>query len=229
MLWILLVDVVIHFECAETKGLRTFAGMTNPWLGIPAADYEGHMSQVGQLQLINETFRTYYAKYLPESVLVLGATTGNGLEHIQRHTRKVTAVDINRNYLTILQKRFSHIAGLEVVHGGIETVVLEPEGFDLIFGALIFEYVDISVCLPRIASWLKPGGRLIVLLQLPSEQLPKVSDTPFTSLHSLDSIMKHVDVANFEREAEKNGLMVEEITPKQLESGKSFYVGRYKK
>ncbi len=187
------------------------------------------MSQVGQSQLINETFRIYYSKYLPESVLVLGATTGNGLEHIQTVTCKVTALDTNQDYLNILKGRFSNLPGLEVVHGGIETVELKQDGFDFIFGALIFEYVDISISLPRIASWLKPGGHLVALLQLSSEQLPKVSNTPFTSLLSLDSIMKYVDVPVFEKQTLMNGLVVEEFFTKRLGSGKSFYIGVYAK
>jgi hypothetical protein len=70
----------------------------NPWLSIPAADYEAHMAspEVGQLQFLNAVFKETLARQRPKSLLVPGCATGNGFEHIDfTVTRRIVAVDIN--------------------------------------------------------------------------------------------------------------------------------------
>ena len=59
--------------------------MKNPWLRIPASDYEAHMAlpQVSQTQALNKLMASSLAQYTPRSLAVIGCTTGNGFEHIQ--------------------------------------------------------------------------------------------------------------------------------------------------
>jgi hypothetical protein len=56
----------------------------NPWLQIPASDYEGHMGlpEVNQSAFLANVFRTSLADYDSRSVLYIGCATGNGLAHI---------------------------------------------------------------------------------------------------------------------------------------------------
>jgi len=71
--------------------------MTNPWLHIPASDYEAHMSlpEVAQAQAINELFASVLQEYTPASLAVFGCTTGNGFEHIDSSkTRRIVATAI---------------------------------------------------------------------------------------------------------------------------------------
>jgi len=68
--------------------------MTNPWLGIPAADYEAHMAlpEVGQARALAALFASALEEYAPESLAVPGCATGNGFEHIDASkTRRVAA------------------------------------------------------------------------------------------------------------------------------------------
>src|SRR5690348_10632310 len=90
--------------------------MSNPWLSIPLADYEGHMASigVGQLSVLAELFQRVLDCYHPASVAVLGVAGGNGLEQIDRiTTERIVGVDINQQYLDEVQRRFGTLQGLE--------------------------------------------------------------------------------------------------------------------
>ena len=83
--------------------------MPNPWLTISAEDYEAHMAspEVGQLQVLNQLFKVVLEEHRPESMAVLGCSTGNGFEHIDPSTtRRVVGIDINPSYLAVARKRF---------------------------------------------------------------------------------------------------------------------------
>ena len=58
--------------------------MRNPWLDISEADYVGHMSSptVGQRPVLGRLLGEVLETVLPNVVLVLGGSTGNGLEHV---------------------------------------------------------------------------------------------------------------------------------------------------
>ncbi len=73
--------------------------MTNPWLQIPASDYEGHMGnpKVAQLTLLAQTFKEALNKHESKSIALLGCAAGNGLEYINNNaTRRITAIDNNQ-------------------------------------------------------------------------------------------------------------------------------------
>jgi hypothetical protein len=48
--------------------------MSNPWLGLPLGDYEGHMQSpgVGQLAVLSDLFREVLTMRSPQSVAILG-------------------------------------------------------------------------------------------------------------------------------------------------------------
>jgi hypothetical protein len=72
--------------------------MSNPWLGIPADDYLGHMSspKVGQSQVFDRLFAEALQLARPRHVLLLGCSTGNGLQHVDPTvTSHVVGVDIH--------------------------------------------------------------------------------------------------------------------------------------
>ena len=74
--------------------------MNNPWIEIPYSDYENHMKEIGQSQVLNSLTKYCLDKYSPENFALLGCATGNGLEHINPEITKVVyAIDINQNYL----------------------------------------------------------------------------------------------------------------------------------
>ena len=123
----------------------------NPWLHIPASDYETHMasSHVGQAAFLSDLFRRTLEQYPCGSVALLGCATGNGLEHVDiAKTSQVTAIDINPDYLRLTRERFGNaITGLETVAGDLSDMNLEQDAYDLVFAGLVFEYVKPEVLL----------------------------------------------------------------------------------
>jgi len=65
----------------------------NPWLEIPLTEYVGHMSdsRVRQYQMLSSIFQHAYSFKQPSKLLVLGASDGNGFEHISKKTTSVVS------------------------------------------------------------------------------------------------------------------------------------------
>ena len=171
--------------------------MSNPWLAIPEADYVGHMSSptVNQRPVLSRLLGDALESVEPRAVLVLGCSTGNGLEHVNPNvTSRVTVVDLNPAYLRRLGERFPNPGfELDIRCADLADVVLEREAFDLVHAGLVLEYVEWPLLLPRVATTLKAGGVLSIVLQLPSASSPPVTPTPFVSLQSLESLFRFVD------------------------------------
>lgn len=203
----------------------------NPWLNIPAEDYEGHMNspEVDQLSFLSAAFEQSLENHDCDTVALLGCATGNGLEHVKSGaTHRVTAVDINPEYLEVLRRRHGdRVVGLEVVHADLENCELDRQAYSLIFAGLVFEYVEPSALLRRISGWLGANGVLIAVLQLPAPG-SSVTKTPYTSLESLNSIIELIDPKQFRKIAAAVGLTAVEENMVTLETGKSFYVGAYR-
>lgn len=206
--------------------------MTNPWLKIPASDYEGHMNSplVAQFSFLAETFRASLENYDNSTVALLGCATGNGLESVNSETtHRLTVVDINPDYLHILRERNADtIPGLEVVHDDPRGCRLEEGAYSLIFAGLVFEYLAPLALLNKIARWLGPDGILVSVLQLLSIR-SSVTETPYTSLQSLSAIMNLVDPAQFKDLASEAMLTALDERIDTLATGKSFYRGTYQK
>ena len=200
--------------------------MRNPWLDIPEADYVGHMSSptVGQRPVLGRLLGEVLETVLPNVVLVLGGSTGNGLEHVNPTvTSRVVVVDVNPTYLIRLRERFPNPAfELDLWCGDVIEIGLGRQVFDLVHAGLIFEYVEWPVLLPRIAAALRPGGVLSVILQAPSASSPAVTPTPFTSLRKLESLFRFVEPTTLVDAARGEGLNLHARHTEALPAGKSF-------
>ncbi len=200
----------------------------NPWLQIPADDYEGHMSapNVAQLQMLNKIFADVVNEYQPKSVEVLGCTTGNGFEHlINKNIERIVGVDINPDYISICKRRFEKkLPQLELVCADLNEVEFSNSSFSLIHAALVFEYVKVELLLSKISRWLKPEGILSVILQLPSDTSTPISETNYQSLKQLNSILNLIDPEDFSTTAIKKGLKEIQNYKIKLQSGKSFLI-----
>lgn len=207
--------------------------MKNPWLNIPASDYEGHMGlpEVNQLSFLGDVFKESLAKYDNSSIAYLGCATGNGLEYISnKKTHKLIAIDINPEYLEVLRNRYqSKILNLETIEADLNGFQDRSQQYSLIFAGLLFEYLPPIPLLKKISTWLEREGVLVVVLQLQDKHLKKVSETPYSSLKQLDPIMHLVSDHDFKLMAEKSGLKELEGKKVTLESGKIFYIGAYGK
>jgi len=207
--------------------------MTNPWLDIPEADYVGHMSHpaVAQRSVLSRLMRESLEAARPRAFLVLGCSSGNGLEYVDRAaTERVTVVDINSAYLHRLADRFANPGfELEIRCADLNDARLEPEAFNLVHAALLFEYITWRPFIPHVAGTLTRGGMLSVVLQLPATAIPPVTPTPFTSLQSLESLFHFVDPDALIEAAGEAGLVIDRRRLEPLPSGKAFEVLRFRK
>jgi SAM-dependent methyltransferase len=202
--------------------------MTNPWLEIPESDYLGHMEseEVAQLQALGGAFRDVLRSFAPADVLLLGCSCGNGLEHVDPAvTRRVTGIDVNPLYLQSLARRFpSPGYELSLVCADLAGYAFPPGTFDLVHGALVFEYLGWEGLLPGIARCLRPGGVLSVVLQLPSPACPAVTPTRYSSLQALETLFRFVRPEELRQRAGCENLTTEREFTVPLKQGKAFHV-----
>jgi hypothetical protein len=207
----------------------------NPWLSIPAADYEGHMAaaEVGQLAPLAETFARIYAPLRPASVALLGCATGNGLEAIDPAvTPRIVGVDVNPEYLAIARRRHARLGpALDLRCADLGACDLGAEAFALVHAALVFEHVDPEALVARIACWLAPGGTCAAVLQLArgDQQPPPVSPTRFASLKALSGAMRLLAPDDLRRLFAAHGLDETRAWEVPLPGGKAFHVGLYRR
>jgi trans-aconitate methyltransferase len=209
--------------------------MHNPWLDIPLADYEGHMAspEVAQAQMIADALAELLQTHRPRSLAVIGCAGGNGFERVHRlETTRVVGVDINPAYLAEVRRRFDGAFDeLELYccdvasDAGAGDLAFAP--VDLIFAALVFEYADARVVLPRLAARLAAAGLLAVLLQLPALGVPEITRTSHTRLAALAPVMRLVDPEAIAEAARTAGLTASGTRRIDLPTGKSFQLLRF--
>lgn len=81
----------------------------------------------------------------------------------------------------------------------------------------------------RVATALRPGGVLNIVLQAPSVLSPAVTPTTFTSLRSLESLFRFVEPSVLVEAAHGEGLSLRTRHSEALPAGKSFEVMRFMK
>jgi len=199
--------------------------MDNPWLHVPADDYMIHMEHesVRQGEMIRGHLAECLKRFEPESLLYLGAGIGNGLECAAASgLRDILAVDVNPEYLAVLRDRCKGLAALRIKQCCFPEGFDEPGRFQLAYGALFFEYVDLEPTLITIASHLTPKGLLVALLQQPSEQ-GQMTKTGVTSLEAVLPIMSLHAPRAFTEEAGRTGMFRRVSTEEMMSPcGKPF-------
>jgi hypothetical protein len=93
---------------------------------------------------------------------------------------------------------------------------------ELVYAALIFEYVDVAVALRSISKLCEPNGLLAVVLQLPKQGSDAVTNSPFLSLKELSTIMNLVPPDEFRASAEAANFVCQTQKTITLQSGKQF-------
>lgn len=207
--------------------------MPNPWLNVPLADYEGHMSAAGVEQLA--PLAGLFAEALghcgsPDSVALLGIAGGNGLGEIdQQRTRRVVGIDFNPAYLEAAARRFPNLPGLEL-HCIDLTSAASPAcaAVRMVHAALLFEHAGTDRCLDNAVALVEPGGYLSVVLQLPSTIEQGVSRTGFASLQTLKPNFRFVDPAWLAAALAARGFTLERQTRQDLPAGKAFLLAIFR-
>jgi predicted TPR repeat methyltransferase len=220
-------------ECAQiiangSVAVNNVAAMSagNPWLRIPLADYEAHMAlpQVGQAQLLADLFAAELHARSPSSVAVLGCAGGNGFEHAPSSLR-VVGVDVNPDYIAAARARFAHkLPRLELHVADLERTELRLEPVDLVFAALVLEYVDAVPVLERIGEWLAPHGTLTTVVQLASADAAEITPSPYTSLARLAPRLRLISPERLAQLAARSGLRALDARTVTVTGGKRFAV-----
>jgi len=96
----------------------------------------------------------------------------------------------------------------------------------MVFAGLIFEYVDATKLLKQALSMLKRGGRLVSVVQLPS-QIEDVTPSPYTTLKSLSSALHVVPTNEFMALARGAGFEIEAERVVTASGGKAFQVNTF--
>lgn len=207
--------------------------MRNPWLDIPLSDYESHISMpaIDQADMLAAQFSDALLRFSPEAVAVIGCAGGNGFDQIDPAvTRRVVGVDINPGYIVAAASRFEgSVPGLEFHVADIQSDPLAFEPVDLVYAALVFEYVSLPESLGRLSGACRPGGRLVTVLQMPSQDIHAVSPSPYRSIQALVPCMRLVSPEEFAGRAATAGFLLESGKTLVLRSGKQFAVQMYRR
>lgn len=95
--------------------------MTNPWLAIPLADYEGHLASpaVGQAEMVANEFEALLKSHAPQTVALVGCAGGNGFDKAAEvGVTRLVGIDINARYIADAKDRCHHPARALLWHNG---------------------------------------------------------------------------------------------------------------
>jgi hypothetical protein len=209
------------------------AVVPNPWTLVPAADYEAHMGPapggVGQLGPLARILARALRDLRPETLLVPGVATGNGLEAVDAEvTRRVVGLDLNMGFLAVARQRHMRLGSrLELFCKDAEKVVLEEGAFALVWAGLFLEHVDARAMAPRMAAALAPGGSVVVALQRPGG--PPVGAGARASLRAIAARMRLVDPDDLDGWLRDAGLEPRLSVAVDVGGGQHLHVGRWRK
>ena len=206
--------------------------MNNPWLKIPLGDYESHITLpiVSQGEMMAGEFSDVVQQFKPDSVAVIGCAGGNGFDRLPASVRRVVGVDINPTYIESTSNRYREkVNGLELYVADIQAEPLQFEPVDLIYVALVFEYVSVAAALKNLSEVCKPGGHLVALLQQPSAVLQTITPSPYKSIQTLVPLAKLIPSTEMVASASSYGFVIESEKKLTLDSGKEFAVQVYRR
>jgi SAM-dependent methyltransferase len=204
--------------------------MTNPWLTISYSDYENHMLEVGQTQILSKLTDYYLKEYKPTSFVLIGCATGNGLEHVDSEiTKNVFAVDINADFLEQTKIRFENkIQNLTICCIDLQNDKLCFSNIDLVFCGLILEYVEPEKVLRNICEIMNEHGKIVIIIQ-ENKQTSFVTKTKYKSLRSLTNFANEISEKRISSICENINLKIVHKLEIQLNDKKSFIVLAFEK
>lgn len=162
--------------------------MANPWEEIKLDDYEKHMSldSVKQLQAMNSIMKDQFESYPVTSAMVLGVAGGNGLNHVRKEKyQKVYGVDINKEYLKAVAKRYRSL-GETLVCLQVD-LIKEYESLpksQLVIANLLIEYIGYEA-FKKVVAHVK-AEYVSCVIQINTDKENWVSDSPY--LHAFDRL-----------------------------------------
>jgi hypothetical protein len=134
-------------------------------------------------------------------------------------------VDINQRYLDEVQRRFGSMADLELRCRDLTERAFSLAPVALVHAALIFEHVGLGLALENALSLVAVGGKLSVVLQLPSVDEQDISSTSYTSMQTLKRDFALIDVNELQRLLAQKGFQRVEQESRSLPDGKALWLG----
>ena len=204
--------------------------MSNPWLEIPLADYEGHMGspEVQQLRALSDLFAEALAFTQPASVAIAGIAGGNGLDRIATvTTRRIVGLDINPEYLEAVRNRYGDLPGLELLDVDLSATPAPTEPVDLLHAALFFEHAGFDQSLDNTLALIAPHGTCSIVLQLPGGI--SIGPSGFASLQNLKSTFKLVPPDHVKRELQTRGFVLTTEKQVAVPGEKAFWMGIFRR
>jgi SAM-dependent methyltransferase len=206
--------------------------MGNPWREIPLEEYEAHMSlpSVGQAGMLADQLGQLIELHAPTSVAIIGCAGGNGLERVDSaRVERVVAIDVNPEYVAAAERRHAdRLTDLDCRCADVQSETLTFDPVELIYAALIFEYVDVAATFATLKRNLKPGGIAAAILQLRHSDQQVVSVSPYRSLDKLIPVLKLVEPEELRLHATNAGFTVGSSKRIDLPSGKQFWLQSFR-
>lgn len=162
--------------------------MKNPWEEINLKEYEDYMSleSVQQLQTISDLMANQFYWHPAKTVMVLGVSGGNGLEHVSpQMIERVYGVDINASYLKACANRYPHLDGtLELICADLTESRTTLPHVELVIADLLIEYVGLD-CFQRLILQIEPQYVSCVIEGAESEQADITCSRLFSRLEQV--------------------------------------------
>jgi SAM-dependent methyltransferase len=118
----------------------------------------------------------------PSRILEIGCGTGQSTELFARKGHRLIAVELGANLAAYVRERFADDPGFSVVNAAFEDYSGEI-GFDLVFSASAFHWIDPAVGFPLIHSLLNEHGSLALCW---NHRQDRELDTPvFHDIHNI--------------------------------------------
>lgn len=120
------------------------------------------LAQLGGSSRYNRWVVSTFVRHLGPSVLEVGCGTGNFTLLLAESGRRVTAFDLNADYVEQARKRFASASNVQV-HCADATTAEWTETFDSVVLLDVLEHIEADTdFLNRLRRALKPDGRLIL-------------------------------------------------------------------
>ena len=162
--------------------------MASPWFAVPLADYERHMTVLGQLPFLARVFGETVRQCGARSVLVAGCAGGNGFDQVNESVRLI-GVDLLPEYLEDAARRYPRAT---FIAADLTRDAIPCDPVDLVHAALVFEHCGLEGALDNCKRLVAPGGWLSVVLQLPVEAAA-VAATGVESIQTLKQCFRFID------------------------------------
>ena len=188
------------------------------------------LPSVGQARLIADELDALLKRHSPASIAIIGCAGGNGFDCVVgTAVGRVVGLDLNPQYIEQARARYERrIPGLELYIADIQTSDELFDPVDLIYVALVLEYVDLARTMRVLRCHCKPNGVLAVLSQLPHDSIAHVSPSPYTSLQLLAPAMRLISQEGLQRQARVAGFTHEHSRTIVSAAGKRFCINEFR-